>query len=202
MRRLGMTTSHPPFGEATELPPIGVRSLGGPIEASQPLLGPPTLSLRNFSAISNRARPENAACETWGSDPHAESAPTSTTEVLSAGSPTGAWHRRVNELASLSLRGLSSIMYPLSYPLRRHVLGRALKDALGDRRLAFVLFSHWLQEHPTIPSLSAIFWAHNKLALAPSETPSPYVTGWDGTQAQAPRGAGRTVPAPHKGVEL
>ncbi len=116
-----------------------------------------------------------------------------------SGSPVGDRGRRALELVSLSLRGLSSIMYPLSYPLRRLVLRQALKDALGDRRLAFVLFCKTLEQHPTTPaSIRSIFWAHNRLALAPSETPTPSITGWDGTQAQTPRGAGSSRPAPQR----
>lgn len=112
--------------------------------------------------------------------------------LLPGGSSMHPWHRRaIDELHSLSLRGLALISHPLTYPLRRHVLRRALNDALGDRRLAFRLFLHWLVDHPTCLSLRAICWAHKQLALTPSET-----LGWDAPAY--PRGEGLVLPSPQK----
>lgn len=183
----------------------------------------------NISAIQNRARPGTAAGETWRSSPYAESAPTPTTEVLSAGSSTDAEHRRAFELVhrimspgqalptlsektcpsrksilshsppprghpSLSLRGF---IQTLTYPLRRSVLRDAIRDAQGDRRLAFVLFSRWATAHTTVAGLPAISWAFNKLD-PPAKTPSPSLLGWDGSTT-TPRGVGQVLPTPHKG---
>jgi hypothetical protein len=99
---------------------------------------------------------------------------------------------------SLSLRGF---IQTLTYPLRRSVLRDAIRDAHGDRRLAFVLFSKWANAHTTVAGLSAISWAYNKLD-PPAKTPSPDLLGWDGSTTTTTRGAGPVLPAPHKGVEL
>ena len=160
----------------------------------EPLLGGSLMGRRSRRAI------DGPSPYLWAHNP--ESPPTKPRGPApsSYGSSTGVWRRRaIAGLTSLSLRGLTSIMYPLSYPHRRHVLGRALRDALGDRRLAFVLFCKWIEKHPTTTAgLRAIFWAHHKLALAPSETPTPSFAGWDAPPR--PRGEGLVRPSPQKGM--
>lgn len=101
----------------------------------------------------------------------------------------------------LSLRG--AIISPLSYTLRRSVLKDALRDALGDRRLAFVLFSRWATAHTTVAGLPAISWAWTRLE-PPAKTTSPDLQDAPTPEGMAcsPRGAGLVLPAPQKGVSL
>ena len=59
----------------------------------------------------------------------------------------------------------------------RSVLQRALKDAQGDRRLAFVLFSKWakVRYRPRM-AIRAISWAH---PIYTSPTPPSLLKEWD-----------------------
>lgn len=175
-------------------------------------------------------QPGTAARAPSRSGPKLESAALTVVALLPSGSSLHPWHRRaIDELGytmspgmasqnpssasapvcipsisppprghlSLSLRGFIN---PLTYPIRRAILRDALRDAQGDRRLAFVLFSKWATAHTTVAGLPAIVWAFDK--LAPAKTPSPDLSGQptpEGMACSPPWGAGLVLPAPHKG---
>lgn len=168
-------TSHPFAVRRPHPAPIGSRSLGGPIAVCQPLLAPPNRPLRIVSANANST----------------SMAPGET--VLVSVYPSAS--------IPLPTRGhltviAGAIVNNLLYPLRSAVLRDAVRDAQGDRRLAFILFSRWAGAHPRVAGIQAIAWAWKR--LAPAMTPTPYLTGSSASEGMAHRGAGLVLPAPQK----